>query len=104
MKKTNAFNFEMFKNGKAAQTKLGNPVKFICLTGNKMMIAVYHRSRILGSFEKVLAPAFEGSHEKYHLNGKKYNGTDTMYDLEMVESYTVGPARDPKTGRFIKKN
>jgi hypothetical protein len=36
--KTNKFNFEMFKNGKAAQTKLGNPVKFGCLTGDKMLI------------------------------------------------------------------
>ena len=105
MKKTNAFNFEMFKNGKAAQTKLGNPVKFICLTGDKMLITVYHRSRVFGNFEKAVAPVFGGSNEKYNLNGKKYNGTDTMYDLEMVESYTVdGPDRDPKTGRFVKKN
>ena len=105
MKKTNAFNFEMFKNGKAAQTKLGNPVKFICLTGDKMLITVYHRSRVFGNFEKFVGNVFDGSNEKYNLNGKKYNGTDTMYDLEMVENYTVnGPARDPKTGRFMKKN
>jgi len=101
--KTNKFNFEMFKNGKAAQTKLGNPVKFVCLTGDKMLITVYHRSRVFGNFEKVVAPALGGSNEKYNLNGKKYIGTDTMYDLEMVESYNVGPNRDPKTGRFIKK-
>ena len=105
MEKTNTFNLEMFMNGKAAQTKLGNPVKFICLTGDKMLINVFHRSRVVGNFEKVVAPVFGGSHEKYNLNGKKYKGADTMYDLEMAESYTVGgPARDPKTGRFIKKN
>ena len=100
--KTNKFNFEMFKNGKAAQTKLGNPVKFVCLTGDKMLITVYHRSRVSGNFEKVVVPVFGGTNEKYTLNGKKYAGVDTMYDLEMVESYNVGPARDAK-GRFIKK-
>jgi len=99
--KTNTFNFEMFKNGAKAQTKLGNPVKFICLVGDKMLVTVNHRSRVFGNFEKVVAPAFGGSNEKYNLNGKKYSGTDTMYDLEMVESYNVGPARDAR-GRFIK--
>ena len=87
--KTNNFNLEMFKNGAKAQTKLGNPVKFVCLTGNKMLITVYHRSRVIGSFDKVVVPAMGGSNEKYNLNGKKYNGTDTMYDLEMVEPYNV---------------
>ena len=82
-----------------------NSVILSSLSVDKMLITVYHRSRVFGNFEKFVGNVFDGSNEKYNLNGKKYNGTDTMYDLEMVENYTVdGPARDPKTGRFMKKN
>lgn len=34
MKTTKEFNLEMFKNGAKAQTKLGNPVRFITITNN----------------------------------------------------------------------
>lgn len=104
MAKTNNFNLEMVKNGKAIQTKLGNPVKFITITNDgKLLVKVSHRTRVGGFSNKYLAPVFEGSVEKYNLNGKKYNGTDSAYDLEMVDSYNVGPARNAK-GQFVKKN
>ena len=104
MKKTNAFNLEMFKNGVAAQTKLGNRVKFICMTNdNKLFIKVYHRNRIVGFSEKHIAPGDpEGTTYKYNLNGTKYAGTPTLMDLEMVNPYTINQPRDAK-GRFIKK-
>ena len=34
----NYFNLNEFKNGKKATTKLGNPVKFITMTGDKMLV------------------------------------------------------------------
>ena len=95
----NYFNLNEFKNGKKATTKLGNPVKFITMTGDKMLVKVYHRSRVIGFSEKVVAPMMEGSVEKYHTDGRKYHNTDTMYDLVM-EAPTR--PRDSK-GRFIKK-
>ena len=77
MKTTKEFNLEMFKNGAKAQTKLGNPVRFITISNNgKLIVAVQPRWRME-------EPA------KYNLDGKKYTGTDTMYDLEMVEPYKV---------------
>jgi len=106
MAKTNSFNLEMFKNGKAAQTKLGNPVKFICITNDgKLFVRVYHRNRIIGFSTKNIAPADNnGTTYKYNLNGTKYAGSHSEMDLEMVDSYEVGGKnRDPKTGRFIKK-
>ena len=106
MAKTNSFNLEMFKNGKAAQTKLGNPVKFICITNDgKLFIRVYHRTRIVGFSTKYEAAAdHDGTTYKYNIDGTKYNNTPSDMDLEMVDSYEVGgPNRDPKTGRFIKK-
>lgn len=95
------FNLNEFKNGKTATTMLGNPVKFICMTGDKILIKVYHRNRIIGFSEKAIAPMLDGTVEKYNLDGRKYRGTDTMYDLNM-EAPKVNRPRDPKTGRFIK--
>ena len=71
--KTNTFNLEKFKNGAKAQTKLGNPVRFITIANNgKIIVAIKPRWRM----EEVA---------QYNLDGKKYAGTDTMYDLEMVD-------------------
>ena len=71
--KTNTFNLEMFKNGAKAQTKLGNPVRFITIANNgKIIVAIKPRWRM----EEVA---------QYNLDGRKYAGTDTMYDLEMVD-------------------
>lgn len=103
MKTTKEFNFEMFKNGAPAQTKLGNPVKFVTMTNGKMLICVYHRYNVVGNFEKHVAPCLDGRHEKYNINGKKYNGTDTVWDLEMTTPYVVTPKRDAR-GRFVKSN
>ena len=38
MKTTKEFNLEMFKNGAKAQTKLGNPVRFIAIANNGKLI------------------------------------------------------------------
>ena len=74
---TKTFNLEMFKNGAKAQTKLGNPVRFITIANNgKLIVAVFPRYGLEES-------------AKYNLDGKKYTGTNTMYDLEMVEPYKV---------------
>ena len=71
--KTNTFNLEMFKNGAKAQTKLGNPVRFITIANNgKIIVAIKPRWRMEGVAQ-------------YNLDGRKYTGTDTMYDLEMVD-------------------
>jgi hypothetical protein len=99
-KTANYFNLNEFKNGKKATTKLGNPVKFITMAGDKVLVKVYHRSRIVGFSEKSIAPMLEGTVEKYNLNGRKYNGTETMYDLVMEAPTNYRP-RDAK-GRFIK--
>lgn len=70
--KTNTFNLEQFKNGAKAQTKLGNPVRFITIANNgKMIVGITPRWGLEESAQ-------------YNLDGKKYKGTDTMYDLEMV--------------------
>ena len=88
MAKTKNFNLEMARNGKAIQTKLGNPVKFICITNDgKLLVSVKHRSRIAGFSNKTVAPVWEASAEKYNLDGKKYSGTKTDFDLEMVNPY-----------------
>ena len=71
--KTNTFNLEKFKNGAKAQTKLGNPVRFITIANNgKIIVVIKPRWRM----EEVA---------QYNLDGRKYAGTDTMYDLEMVD-------------------
>lgn len=101
MKTTKEFNFEMFKNGVPVQTKHGIPVKFVTISRGKMIVKVYHRHSVIGNFEKCIAPVFEGKTEKYNMNGKKYIGADTVWDLEMVTPYVVMPKRDAR-GRFIK--
>lgn len=78
------FNLKEFMNGKPAMTKLGNPVKFICITRDKILVNVKHRSKIVGTYSKTVAPVFTSSVEKYTLNGKKYDGTDTEFDLVMA--------------------
>jgi hypothetical protein len=100
MKTTNNyFNLNEFKNGKTATTKLGNPVKFICITADgKLLVNVNHRSRIIGFSSKTVAPVFEGSIEKYNLDGHKYRGTETEFDLVME-----APKRPRNSkGQFIK--
>lgn len=101
MKMTKEFNLEKFMNGAPAQNKLGNPVKFVCMTRGKMLVSVFHRYRVIGSFEKNVMPLHEGTSEKFYLNGKKYLNSDSVYDLEMVKPYEVLPKRDAK-GRFVK--
>ena len=96
--KKNYFNINEFKNGKKATTKLGNPVKFITITGDKILVKVYHRSRIVGFSEKSVAPMLDGTVEKYNFDGRKYRGTDTEFDLIME---APSRPRDSK-GRFIK--
>ena len=77
MKTTKEFNLEMFKNGAKVQTKLGNPVRFITIANNgKLIVCIKPRWRME-------EPA------QYNLDGRKYAGTDTMYDLEMVEPYKI---------------
>lgn len=96
--KKNYFNLNEFKNGKKATTKLGNPVKFITMTGDKILVKVYHRSRIVGFSVKSIAPMLDGTVEKYNLDGRKYRGTDTEFDLIME-----APSRPRnEKGQFIK--
>ena len=83
MKTNNYFNLNAFKAGKTATTKLGNPVKFITITGDKILVKVYHRNRIVGFSTKAIAPVMDGSVEKYNFDGRKYRGTDTEFDLVM---------------------
>lgn len=94
------FNLDEFKNGKTATTMLGNPVKFICMLDDKIVIKVYHRTRVVGFSTKYIAKEIDGTTEKYNLDGKKYRGTDTWYDLTMEAPKTTRP-RDSK-GRFVK--
>lgn len=87
---TKKFNLEMARNGKAIQTKLGNPARIITITNdNKLYVEIMYRYIVKGSFEKVIAPVLEPMTEKYCLDGRKYSNTDTNYDLEMVEAYEV---------------
>lgn len=98
MKTNNYFNLNEFKAGKTATTKLGNPVKFICITGDKILVKVSHRSRIIGFSTKSIAPMVEGTVEKYNLDGRKYRGTDTEFDLVME-----APKRPRnEKGQFVK--
>ena len=100
MKTTNNyFNLNEFKAGKTATTKLGNPVKFICVTNDgKLLVKVNHRSRIVGFSTKAVAPAMEGSVEKYNLDGRKYRGTETEFDLVMEAPKRPRNAK----GQFVK--
>ena len=71
MEKT--FNLEAFKNGEKAVTKSTKSVaKFICETRGKMLISIQ---------EKYGFPYIA----KYNLDGKKYTGTESPYDLEMIK-------------------
>ena len=73
MTANNTFNLEQFKNGAKVQTKLGNPVRFMTIANNgKLIVCIKPRWRME-------EPA------QYNLDGRKYAGTDTMYDLEMVD-------------------
>lgn len=98
MKTNNYFNLNEFKAGKIATTKLGNPVKFITITGDKILVKVYHRNRIVGFSTKAIAPVMDGSVEKYNFDGRKYRGTDTEFDLVME-----APKRPRnEKGQFVK--
>ena len=99
MKTNNYFNLNEFKAGKTATTKLGNPVKFICITADgKLLVKVNHRSRIVGFSSKAVAPVFEGSVEKYNLVGRKYRATEQEFDMVME-----APKRPRnEKGQFVK--
>jgi len=99
MKTNNYFNLNEFKAGKVATTKLGNPAKFICVTADgKLLVKVNHRSRVIGFSSKAVAPVYEGSVEKYNLDGRKYRGTETEFDLVME-----APKRPRnEKGQFVK--
>ena len=64
----NSFNFTEFKNGKIAINGLGQEVKFLTETRGQMMVSV------TGKFGKTETT-------KMNLDGKKYTGVDTAYDL-----------------------
>ena len=97
-KTTNYFNLTEFKNGKTATTKLGNPVKFITITGDKILVKVYHRNKIVGFSTKSIAPMMEGTVEKYNFDGRKYRGTETEFDLVMEAPKRPRNAK----GQFVK--
>ena len=64
----------------------------------KLLVKVNHRSRIVGFSSKAVAPVFEGSVEKYNLDGRKYRGTETEFDLVME-----APKRPRnEKGQFVK--
>lgn len=76
------FDLNEFKRTRVAETKLGNPVKLITITNdNKLLVSVSHRNRIVGSYSKTLVPLSPNTTEKYNLDGRKYRGTDTEFDL-----------------------
>jgi len=101
--KTKKFNLEMFRCGANAQTKLGNPVKFISITNDgKLFVSVKYRNRVVGSGVKTVAPMLGSTTEKYNLDGTKYKGASTMYDLEMVKSYPIKTQPRDEKGRFVK--
>ena len=66
------FDLNEFKSGKSAQTKLGNSARFVAIANNGKMLVV-------------VKPRF-GQEEvmQYNLDGRKYNGVDTEFDLVMV--------------------
>ena len=93
------FNLTEFKNGKTATTKLGNPVKFITmLSDGRILVKVYHRSRVIGFSVKTVAPEYDGTVEKYQADGRKYRGADTEFDIIME---VPSRPRNAK-GQFIK--
>lgn len=62
------FNLDLFKKNRTAETVLGRKVKYITTSRDRLVVLVY------GKYGEV-------SQEFYQLNGKKYNGTTTVYDL-----------------------
>ena len=93
------FNLNEFKSGKTATTKLGNPVKFICVTNDgKLLVKVNHRNQVVGFSSKTVVPVLEGTVEKYNLDGRTYRGTDTEFDLMMEAPKRPRNAK----GQFIK--
>ncbi len=101
MNKTTARYFDLneFKAGKNATTKLGNPVKFITITADgKLLVKVNHRSKISGFSNKVIVPMFEGTVEKYNMDGSKYLVAASEFDLVME-----APKRPRnEKGQFVK--
>ena len=71
MKKS--FNLEQFRNGAKAQTSLGCPAKFVCISNRGELIV-----------EITSRASYTKDTYKYQLDGRKYKNTSTIYDLEMV--------------------
>lgn len=66
------FNLQEFKNGKMAVNGLGQKVKFVIETRGQMLVNVVNK---FGNIESM----------KMNLDGKKYKGVETAFDLvEMV--------------------
>lgn len=65
---TNSFNLSEFKNGVAAINGLGQEVKFVTETRGQMLVQIKLK---FGRTESM----------KMNLDGKKYTGTNTLYDL-----------------------
>ena len=83
------FDYEKFVNGEAAVTKLGNKAKFICMSRGKMVVAVTPRESVYKSHGVVYsAPAIRGTRDviKYNVDGTRYIGCPTTYDLEMADA------------------
>lgn len=82
------FDFEKFKNGEAATTKLGNVAKFVCESRGKMVVAVTPREAVYKTGGIVYsAPAIKGTRDiiKYNFDGTRYGrNCPTTYDLDMV--------------------
>ena len=64
----NSFNLAAFKNGNIAINGLGQEVKFVIETRGQLMVNVMKK---FGQIEQM----------KLNLDGKKYTGVDTAYDL-----------------------
>lgn len=77
--KSNQFNLDEFKQGRVAYNKLGNPVKFKCLDNQHPGVMVVQVQPRIGS-SKTGSYIFARL-EKLYINGKKYKGIDSYYDL-----------------------
>ena len=64
----NSFNFTEFKNGKNAINGLGQEVRFVMETRGQMLV------QVIGKFGRIEST-------KMNLDGKKYTGVTTAYDL-----------------------
>lgn len=67
-----SFNYNSFRKGNIAINGLGQEVKFIAESRGKMMVSVKHK---FGRTETI----------KMNLDGTKYSGTKTSYDLILME-------------------